>query len=90
MTHPKVKGISFTGSTEIGSGIYAERAKGLKKVQCEMGGKNAVIVLSDADMDKTMGGIVQAAFGSTGQRCTATSRAIVEEALYEPFMEGTD
>ena len=84
---PRVKGISFTGSTEIGSGIYTEGAKGLKKVQCEMGGKNAVIVLSDADMDKTLGGIVQAAFGSTGQRCTATSRAIVEEGIYEPFME---
>ncbi len=87
VTSPKVKGISFTGSTEIGSSIYAEAAKGLKKVQCEMGGKNAVIVLADADMDKTLGGIVQGAFGSTGQRCTATSRAIVEEAIYEPFME---
>ena len=86
VTHPKVKGISFTGSTEIGSGIYTEGARGLKKVQCEMGGKNAVIVLADADMDKTLGGIVQGAFGSTGQRCTATSRAIVEEAIYEPFM----
>ena len=52
-----------------------------------MGGKNAVIVLSDADMDKALGGIVQAAFGSTGQRCTATSRAIVEENVYDPFME---
>ena len=87
VTHPKVKGISFTGSTEIGSGIYTEGARGLKKVQCEMGGKNAVIVLADADMDKCLAGIVQAAFGSTGQRCTATSRAIVEETIYEPFME---
>ena len=86
VTHPKVKGISFTGSTEIGSGIYTEGAKGLKKVQCEMGGKNAVIVLFDADMEKTLGGIVQGAFGSTGQRCTATSRVIVEEAIYEPFI----
>ncbi|MCE2462381.1 MAG: aldehyde dehydrogenase family protein, partial [Dehalococcoidia bacterium] len=84
---PRVNGISFTGSTEIGSGIYTEGAKSLKKVQCEMGGKNAVIVLSDADIDKAMGGIVQGAFGSTGQRCTATSRAIVDEAIYEPFME---
>ena len=87
VTSPKVKGISFTGSTEIGSGIYTDGAKGLKKVQCEMGGKNAVIVLADADMEKTMGGIVQAAFYSTGQRCTATSRVIVDEAVYEPFME---
>ena len=87
VTDPRVKGISFTGSTEIGSDIYTEGARGLKKIQCEMGGKNAVIVLEDADMDKTMGGIVQGAFGSTGQRCTATSRAIVEDAIYEPFME---
>jgi aldehyde dehydrogenase (NAD+) len=87
VTHPKVKGISFTGSTEIGSGIYTEGARGLKKVQCEMGGKNAVIVLADADMEKTLGGIVQGAFGSTGQRCTATSRAIVEESIYDAFME---
>ncbi len=87
VSHPAVKGISFTGSTEIGSGIYTEGARGLKKVQCEMGGKNAVIVLADADMDKTMGGIIQGAFGSTGQRCTATSRVIVEEAIYEPFMK---
>ena len=86
VSHPAVKGISFTGSTEIGSGIYTEGAKGLKKVPCEMGGKNAVIVLADADMDKAMDGIVQGAFGSTGQRCTATSRVIVEGAVYEPFM----
>ncbi len=86
VSHPNVKGISFTGSTEIGSGIYSLGASGLKKVQCEMGGKNAVIVLADADMDKTLGGIVQGAFGSTGQRCTATSRVIVEESIYEPFM----
>ena len=84
---PDVNGISFTGSTEIGTGIYAEGARSLKKVQCEMGGKNAVILLADADMDKALGGIVQGAFGSTGQRCTATSRAIVEEPIYDDFME---
>jgi len=63
---PDVKGISFTGSTEIGTELYSESAKRLKKVQAEMGGKNAVIVLSDADMDKALNGIVQGAFGSTG------------------------
>ena len=87
VTHPKVNGISFTGSTEIGSDIYTTGARGLKKVQAEMGGKNAVIVLDDADMDKTLGGIVQGAFGSTGQRCTATSRAIVEASVYDSFMD---
>ncbi len=84
---PEVRAISFTGSTEIGTGIYAEGAKRLKKVQCEMGGKNAVILLADAAMDKALGGIVQGAFGSTGQRCTATSRVIVEEPAYDQFME---
>ena len=84
---PEVRGISFTGSTEIGTNIYGQGALLLKKVQCEMGGKNAVILLADADMDKALGGIVQAAFGSTGQRCTATSRVIVEEQVYDQFME---
>ena len=84
---PQVRGISFTGSTEIGTDIYARGAHLLKKVQCEMGGKNAVILLADADLDKALGGIVQAAFGSTGQRCTATSRVIIEEAIYDRCME---
>ena len=84
---PLVKGISFTGSTEIGTDIYSHGASLLKKVQCEMGGKNAVILLADADIDKALGGIIQGAFGSTGQRCTATSRVIVEEAIYDEFME---
>jgi len=84
---PGVKTISFTGSTEIGTGIYTEGARHLKKVQCEMGGKNAVILLADADMEKAMGGIVQGAFGSTGQRCTATSRLIVEDSAYDHFMD---
>ena len=83
---PQVRGISFTGSTEIGTGIYAQGARLLKKVQCEMGGKNAVILLADADLDKALGGIIQGAFGSTGQRCTATSRVIVEEPVYDEFM----
>lgn len=84
---PQVQAISFTGSTEIGTNLYAQGARLLKKVQCEMGGKNAVILLADADLDKAVGGIVQGAFGSTGQRCTATSRVIVEEPIYDQFME---
>ena len=84
---PDVNGISFTGSTEVGIGINTEGARRLKKVQCEMGGKNAVILLADADMDKAMGGIISGAFGSTGQRCTATSRVIVEHSAYSQFME---
>ncbi|MFB3098238.1 MAG: aldehyde dehydrogenase family protein [Dehalococcoidia bacterium] len=84
---PQVRGISFTGSTEIGTEIYSAGARQLKKMQCEMGGKNAVILLADADLDKALGGIVQGAFGSTGQRCTATSRVIVEEGIYDQFMD---
>ena len=85
--NPRVQGISFTGSTEIGTELYARGASLLKKVQCEMGGKNAVILLADADLDKAVGGIVQGAFGSTGQRCTATSRAIVEAPIHDRFLD---
>ena len=84
---PDVAAISFTGSTEIGTELYTRGAALLKKVQAEMGGKNAVILLADADLDKALGGIVQGAFGSTGQRCTATSRVIVEDAVYDEFMQ---
>ena len=84
--HPDVSGVSFTGSTEIGTALYTRATQTLKKVQAEMGGKNAVIVLEDADMDSALGGIVQGAFGSTGQRCTATSRVVVQESVYDAFM----
>jgi aldehyde dehydrogenase (NAD+) len=84
--HPDVDGISFTGSTEVGTALNTRATQTLKKVQAEMGGKNAVIVLEDADMDAALGGIVQGAFGSTGQRCTATSRVIVQDSVYDAFM----
>jgi len=84
--HPDVSGVSFTGSTEVGTALYTSATQTLKKVQAEMGGKNAVIVLEDADMDSALGGIVQGAFGSTGQRCTATSRVVVQESVYDAFM----
>ena len=84
--HPDVSGVSFTGSTEGGTALYTRATQTLKKVQAEMGGKNAVIVLEDADMDSALGGIVQGAFGSTGQRCTATSRVVVQESVYDAFM----
>lgn len=86
VTHPMVKGVSFTGSTDTGSRLYSMGAEHLKKVQCEMGGKNAVIVLSDADIEKALSAVVSGAFGSTGQRCTATSRLIVEDAIYDNFI----
>ena len=84
---PRIKGISFTGSNEIGTALNAEAAKRLMKVQLEMGGKNPVIVLADADLDQAAEATVQGAFGSTGQRCTATSRLIVEKSVHTALVQ---
>src|SRR6266478_4462327 len=78
---PRVRGISFTGSTENGTQIYTACAARGVKAQCEMGGKNPVLVLEDADLNLAVDGIISGAFGSTGQRCTATSRAILQESI---------
>jgi aldehyde dehydrogenase (NAD+) len=83
----RVRGISFTGSSDNGTQIYAACAVRGVKAQCEMGGKNPVVVLSDADLDLATDGIVSGAFGSTGQRCTATSRAILEESIADALIE---
>jgi len=85
--HPAVRAISFTGSCEVGGDIYARAARQMKKVQCEMGGKNPVVVLADADLELAADHTVPGAFGSTGQRCTATSRVIVEEAVADRFVK---
>lgn len=82
-----VRAISFTGSNEIGSKLYESGSRTLKKVQCEMGGKNPVIVLADADLDLAAAATAQGAFGSTGQRCTATSRAVVIDSVADAFVE---
>lgn len=79
--HPKVSLISFTGSTAAGRGVAAKAAQTLKRVSLEMGGKNAIIVMDDADLDLAVEGIVWSAFGTSGQRCTAASRLIVHEAI---------
>jgi aldehyde dehydrogenase (NAD+) len=76
--HGDVAGISFTGSTEVGREVNVEAARLLKRVTLELGGKNAVIVLDDADLDLAVEGILWSAFGTTGQRCTACSRVIVQ------------
>jgi aldehyde dehydrogenase (NAD+) len=83
--HPDIKAVSFTGSNEIGTRLYADGAARMKKVQCEMGGKNPIIVLEDADLELAATGAAQGAFGSTGQRCTATSRAIVHSSVAQEF-----
>ncbi len=84
--HPAVRAISFTGSCEVGGALYAKASQQMKKVQCEMGGKNPVVVLADADLELAADNTVPGAFGSTGQRCTATSRVIVEEAVAGRFV----
>lgn len=86
VAHPAVKAISFTGSNQVGCQILAIAALQMKKVQLEMGGKNPVVVLADADLDLAAENTVSGAFGSTGQRCTATSRVIVEEGVADRFV----
>jgi alpha-ketoglutaric semialdehyde dehydrogenase len=83
--HPDIRAISFTGSNEVGLKLYTDGAATHKKVQCEMGGKNPVIVLEDADLELAATATVQGAFGSSGQRCTATSRAIVVKSVAAEF-----
>jgi aldehyde dehydrogenase (NAD+) len=85
--HPAVRAVSFTGSNEIGAQIYGRGAARMIRVQCEMGGKNPVVVMGDADLDVAVEAAAQGAFGSTGQRCTATSRVIVEEGVADAFVE---
>jgi aldehyde dehydrogenase (NAD+) len=80
--HPDVPVITFTGSRETGIAVTKAAADRLKHVHLELGGKNAIIVLEDADVDLAVEGIVWSAFGTTGQRCTAASRVIVHEAVY--------
>jgi aldehyde dehydrogenase (NAD+) len=85
VTDPRVKGISFTGSTSVGLGIQG-RAVG-KKVQLEMGGKNPYVVMEDADLSDAAAKVSFGAFGYAGEKCTASSRAIVVEEVYDEFIE---
>ena len=86
-TDPAVNALSFTGSTRTGKTIAGWAAAHGKKYQLEMGGKNAVIVLPDADLDQAVALTMQGAFKSAGQKCTATARAIVHRDVYEAFAE---
>ncbi|MBB5179574.1 aldehyde dehydrogenase (NAD+) [Planomicrobium koreense] len=81
--HPDIKVISFTGSTETGRKVAEAGGRNLKKVSLEMGGKNAVIVMDDADLDLAVDGILWSAYGTAGQRCTACSRVIVHKGIKE-------
>ncbi len=85
--HPKIRLISFTGSCEVGSAIAEHCGKVLKRCSLEMGGKNAQIVMDDADLSLALEGAVWGAFGTTGQRCTATSRIFVQEGIFPKFKQ---
>jgi aldehyde dehydrogenase (NAD+) len=87
MEAPAVKAVSFTGSCETGRKLHALASVRRLRIQLEMGGKNPTIVLADADFASAVENVANAAFFSTGQKCTATSRAIVEEPIYDRFVE---
>jgi len=81
--HPDVPVITLTGSRETGVTVMRNAADNLKRVHLELGGKNAILVMDDADLDLAVDGIVWSAFGTSGQRCTAASRVIVHRAVYD-------
>jgi aldehyde dehydrogenase (NAD+) len=87
ISHPAVKAISFTGSNDVGIRLYEQVSRRGAKAQCEMGGKNPVVILEDADLALAVESTAQGAFGSSGQRCTATSRAVVVNDVADEFVE---
>ncbi len=85
--HPEVALISFTGSTDTGSIIGQACGRMHKRLSLEMGGKNAMIVMDDADLDLALEGVLWGAFGTTGQRCTATSRLLLQRRIHDRFLK---
>jgi alpha-ketoglutaric semialdehyde dehydrogenase len=85
--HPEIRAISLTGSSEVGRIVGTTAAKTFKHCSLELGGKNPMIVLDDANLDLAIEGGLWGAFGTTGQRCTATSRIIVQKGVYNEFVE---
>jgi alpha-ketoglutaric semialdehyde dehydrogenase len=86
-SHPGIDGLSFTGSTAVGEKLAGMCASRGTKISCEMGGKNAIIVMDDADLELAVEGAVWGGFGTTGQRCTASSRIVVHRAVYDKFLD---
>jgi len=86
VTHPDVAGISFTGSVDTGRAIAAKAVARMAKIQLEMGGKNPLVILDDADLATAVNCAVQGAYFSTGQRCTASSRLIVTDGIHDRFV----
>src|SRR5438552_798599 len=87
VNHPAIKAVSFTGSNPVGIRLYEQVSRRGAKCQCEMGGKNPVVIMEDADMDLAVESTAQGAFGSSGQRCTATSRAVVVNKIADEFVD---
>jgi acyl-CoA reductase-like NAD-dependent aldehyde dehydrogenase len=87
VTHRDVAAISFTGSNSVGHALHVRAISAGKKAQLEMGGKNAAVVLADADLDLAAQKVAQGAFLGTGQKCTSTSRVAVEEAVFDDFLQ---
>ncbi len=85
--HPDIAGVSFTGSVEVGRTLAPALARRLARVQLEMGGKNPLVVLDDADLNVAVNAAINGAFFSTGQRCTASSRLIVTEGIHDRFVQ---
>ena len=85
LDHPKVDMVSFTGSTETGALVAGHCARRMKQYSLEMGGKNAILVMDDADLNLAVEGVIWGAFGTTGQRCTACSRVIVHKKVLKKF-----
>jgi aldehyde dehydrogenase (NAD+) len=86
-SHPDIDIISFTGSTEVGKKLNEIAGRTLKRVSLELGGKNAQIVMDDANQELALDAVLWGAFGTTGQRCTATSRLILHEKIYDEFID---
>jgi alpha-ketoglutaric semialdehyde dehydrogenase len=85
-THDAVRVVSFTGSTHVGRIVNQAAAPGFKKVHLEMGGKNVIMIMDDANLELAVDGCLWGGFGTTGQRCTAASRVVVHEKVYKPFV----
>ena len=86
-THPDIDGVSFTGSTAVGEKLARMCSALDKEISCEMGGKNAIIVMDDAKLELAVEGTIWGGFGTTGQRCTAASRVVAHEAVYDKFLD---
>jgi aldehyde dehydrogenase (NAD+) len=87
MTHTDVKLVSFTGSTDVGRAVSEACAPSFKRCNLEMGGKNPILIMEDANLDLAVDGCIWGGFGTTGQRCTAASRVIVHKKVYKKFLE---